>query len=143
MKVTLIGMSNAGKSYWSEKLEKEKGYKRICCDDLIEERLKPILKKGGYSGIKDVSKWMGQPYDEQYKKNSSQYLDCEISVMKDAVKLLETIQNDNKNIVIDTTGSVIYVNRKVLSKLAQISKVIYIETPLFLKKVCKSVLNVV
>ncbi len=134
MKITLIGMSNAGKSYWSEKLEKEQGYDRLCCDDLIEKKLESILKKQGYSGIEEVSEWMGQPYDKQYKQNSKQYLNCEISVMKEVIKLLENNQKNNKKIVIDTTGSVIYVDRKILSKLAQISKIVHIEIPLFLKK---------
>ena len=38
MKLSLIGMSNSGKSYWSKKLE-DYGFKRFSSDDYIEEIL--------------------------------------------------------------------------------------------------------
>ena len=38
--LALIGMSGAGKSYWSKKME-EKGYRWYNCDEMIAERLGP------------------------------------------------------------------------------------------------------
>ena len=70
MKLSIIGMSGSGKSYWSKKLQEEKGFKRFCCDDIIEQKLSHELKKFGYSGLHDVGKWMGQPFDPQYVKRS-------------------------------------------------------------------------
>lgn len=134
MIISLVGMSNAGKTYWSERLEAEKGFTRFCCDDMIEGKLAPILKKQGFSGIEDVSKWMGQPYDEQYEENSKKYLECEIETMKEIIHLVNGGKKNNKNVVIDTTGSVIYVDSKILSKLCKISKVVHIKTSLSLKK---------
>ena len=125
MKLTLIGMSNVGKSYWSEKLVK-KGFKRFCCDDLIEKKLEPHLIEQGFSGIQDVSKWMGLPYEKQYPINSEFYLDCEVQVMKE---ILEYIDKSDKDIVIDTTGSVIHTNTTILQQIKLLTKVIYLKSP--------------
>lgn len=132
MKISLIGMSGSGKSYWSKKLE-EKGFKRICCDDLIEKRLDSELKKLGYSGISDVSKWMGQPYDKRYKKNSQKYLRFEIEVMEEICNYLKRADN-NENIVVDTTGSVIYIDNNILNSLKQYSKIVNLHTPSLIQK---------
>ncbi|MBD3202988.1 hypothetical protein GF327_01730, partial [Candidatus Woesearchaeota archaeon] len=69
MIISMIGMSNSGKTYWSKKLEKKYNFQRYTCDDIIRKKLKKILKKQGFSGIKDVSEWMGQPYEKRYEKN--------------------------------------------------------------------------
>ena len=71
MVITFIGMSSVGKSAWSTKLEELKGFRRYCCDDLIEKYLGPEFKALGYLGINDVSRWMGQPYDQRYKKTAN------------------------------------------------------------------------
>ena len=125
MKLTLIGMSNVGKSYWSEKLVKL-GFKRFCCDDLIEQKLEPHLIKQGYSGIHDVSKWMGLPFEKQYPANGQFYLDCETKVMKE---ILDYINKSNDKIVIDTTGSVIHTNTTILQQIKMLTKVVYLKSP--------------
>lgn len=132
MKISLIGMSGSGKSYWSKKLE-SKGFKRFCCDDLIEEELGRELTALGYSGIQDVAKWMGQPYERQYKKNSKRYLELESEVMQEILAYLEKA-TDNEDIIVDTTGSVIYMEEDILKRLAEESKLLYFHTPSFVRK---------
>ncbi|MEK7623365.1 MAG: hypothetical protein AAB408_01700 [Patescibacteria group bacterium] len=66
--LTLIGMSNVGKSFWSQKLA-DVGFSRYCCDDLIETKLAPQLLAQGYKGIADVAAWLGLPYEPQFKKH--------------------------------------------------------------------------
>lgn len=124
--ISLIGMSGSGKSYWSAKLQ-EQGFQRFCCDDLIEARLDDELKKLGYSGIHDVAKWMGQPYDEQYERTSKRYLDLEGEVMRQV--LAEVEESDKGRSIIDTTGSAIYLEDDVLSRLSTRTRVVYLETP--------------
>lgn len=128
MKIALIGMSGSGKSFWSKKLEEE-GFERICCDDLIEERLDKELKKYGYSGIGDVAKWMGQPFDPQYSQTSAQYLQLEKEIMKEILDKAAK-STAEKHLVIDTTGSVIYTGKGILSTLANQTRIIYLTTPI-------------
>ena len=62
IKLSLIGMSGAGKSYWAQKLA-DAGFRVIGIDDRIEEKLAPELAAGGHSGIGGVAAWMGWPDD--------------------------------------------------------------------------------
>ncbi len=131
MIVTLVGISGSGKSFWSKKLEK-KGFIRICCDDLIEEKLSHELKKLGYTGIQDVAKWMGYPYEHRYKKTSAKYLQYEIEVMREVIEKIKTASDEN--IVVDTTGSLIYTHADILNQLSQYSKMVYLHTPYRVKR---------
>ncbi|MFL2772199.1 MAG: hypothetical protein ACJ0DH_01235 [bacterium] len=38
MRLSLIGMSGAGKSYWAKRMQSQ-GYRSIICDNLIAEQL--------------------------------------------------------------------------------------------------------
>lgn len=127
MRISLVGMSGSGKSFWSGKLY-ELGYKVYGCDDLIEAKLEKELIKGGYKGIEDVARWMGQPYEAQYGVNSLKYLKFEREVVEE---ILEIIKNGDsgEDIVIDTTGSVIYLENELLSRLKNQTKIVYLEVP--------------
>src|SRR5438477_3686876 len=120
MKLSLVGMSGIGKTYWSKQLETH-GFKTICCDDLIGKELEKELQKFHYQGTKGLSEWMGQPYDTRYTENSKKYLELERKVMDTALCYLQQAATD-ENIVIDTTGSVIYMDRQILSRLSKLTK---------------------
>lgn len=122
MKLTLIGMSNIGKTYWSKKLELE-GFLRFGCDDLIEQKL----------GITDVSNWLGQPYDPRYQKNSRTYLRFERKAVQEIIARLEKFKNGTK-VIIDTTGSLIYLDKILLSELKKHTKFIYLDLPKSVKE---------
>ena len=122
--LTLVGMSNIGKTAWSRKLAKNNDFKHICCDDLIEAKIKPKLNRLGYSGIHDMAKWLGQPYDERFLVNQQRYLDLETLVMNE---ILNDVDVFGQNAVIDTTGSVIYTGDEICSNLKNGSLVVYIE----------------
>lgn len=127
--ITLVGMANIGKSYWSEKLVIERGFRRFDCDALIEEKLEPQLKAQGFKGLSDVGRWMGQPFAPQYPVTSRQYLDCENAVMREIIHELENTVA-RAPLVIDTTGSVIHMVPDVLKKLQILTDVVYLEAPL-------------
>jgi shikimate kinase len=126
-------MSNAGKTYWSKKLEAN-GFIRYGCDEMIENKLGPQLKKLGFKGIKDVAKWMGQPYEKQHKKNSLTYLDFEKQIMREILSNIKQMDL-RKNVVIDTTGSVIYTGDDILNMLSESSIIVYLTTPASVKKI--------
>lgn len=127
LSLTLVGMSNVGKSYWSNRLAQEAGFEQINLDDLIEVELGAALQKGGYSGgIADVARWMGQPYDPQFPANQQTYLDLETRMMRQTINRLANPPL-NGNVVIDTTGSVVHIDEEVSKEIMQHSTVVYLE----------------
>lgn len=128
LRISLIGMSNIGKTYRSLQLKNE-GYTRYGCDDEIDARLDTALKALGYAGgIQETARWMGYPFDSQYPKTSKEYLDLEEEVLGKILDEAEGSKPD-QNIVIDTTGSVIYLPETVLARLARVTRVVYLEAP--------------
>lgn len=131
MIISLIGMSSVGKTYWAREF-KNYGFKHINCDDLIEKKLEPELKKLGYKGLSDVAKWMGFPFEARYSKTSKKYMDFETEVMNEI--LSDVKDKVDENIIIDTTGSVIYTTGSVLRNLKSLTEVVYLEIPEYKKQ---------
>src|SRR3989344_3211611 len=86
------------------------GFTRVCVDEEIEKRLGPILTELGYHGTRGMAEWMGQPFEPQYHENSTIYLEHEIAVMWKVIGRL----GQGEQLVVDTTGSVIYTGSKTL-----------------------------
>ncbi len=124
MKLSLIGMSGSGKSYWSSKLV-ERGFKRFCCDDMIAHKLEPVLTRADGT-VLDVGAWMGFPYDPHYKERAAQYLAYEIEVLND---ICDYLRESDEDIVVDTTGSAIYTGRAMMDRLRQQSIMVHLATP--------------
>jgi shikimate kinase len=80
--------------------------------------------------IMSMGKWMGLPCRQGYLERESKYLAHEKQVLEE---ILETIDNNygdpERNIVIDTTGSVIYTGEEILNKLRNYTTVVHMETP--------------
>lgn len=133
MRITFIGMSNVGKTYWAKRLEKE-GFNVFYCDNLIEKQLEVELKKWGFKGIQDVAKWMGQPYEQHYNETSQKYLEIEVKIVSKILDYVEFLSKENERILIDTTGSVIYLDESLLSRLKLLTKIIYLDTPFTVQK---------
>lgn len=122
--ISLIGMSNMGKTYYSKKFNAI-GFNHLCCDELIQEKLTPYLAPKNCSNIVDVSQWMGQPYDEKFFNNQQKYLSFEKEALENI--LAEIKNKKTNNTVIDTTGSVVHTGRDLCLKLKQNSLIIYIK----------------
>lgn len=128
MHLSLIGMSGSGKSTWSKKLS-DLGFRRFCCDDLITKKLTPELTRPDGT-IMELGEWMGFPYKSQYKKRESKYLAYEIQVLTEILDYLESGENlAEENIVLDTTGSVIYAGEEILRRLRRCTIVVHLSTP--------------
>ncbi len=130
MIITLIGLSGCGKSHLASRLEAERGFKRLCCDALIETELRPELESGGFEGILGVAEWMGQPYGPKYKHAQAAYLAAEERVMR---KIIDSLGEDGwglrEDVVIDSSGSVIYTGEEILTALKQRSRLIHLGIP--------------
>ncbi len=125
--LALIGMSGAGKSYWSKKME-AKGYRWYNCDDMIAERLGPKLIGNGKTTLK-LAKWMGQPFSEGYIKAQKIYLELEEAVVEQICYELENSVAINTPVVVDTTGSLIYLQKNLIHRLRALTKMIYLRLP--------------
>ena len=123
LRLALIGMSGAGKTYWTRHLASAK-QPAISCDDLIETRLAPTLQAGGYRGINGVAAWMGWPDSPTYAERESQYLSEEISSLDEILTGLE--KNPSRALILDTTGSVIHTGNNLLFRLRKSMTVVYL-----------------
>ena len=123
MRLALIGMSGAGKTFWTKKLA-EKRAPAIFCDDKIEERLAPRLGPGGYSGINGVAAWMGWPDSATYAEREAAYLAEEIHTLDEVLQELE--EKPETSLVLDTTGSVIYAGSHLLMRLRRQMTIVYL-----------------
>ncbi len=128
MRLSLIGMAGSGKSYWSTKL-KGHGFRCFCCDDLIAAKLAPELRRSDETSMR-VGEWMGFPYGPHYKERESKYLRYETQVLTEIIGYLESRQNNpEENIVVDTTGSVIYTGEEILRILRRYTTIVYLSIP--------------
>jgi shikimate kinase len=128
MRISLIGMAGAGKTHWSKKLAQQ-GFRRLCCDDLIAAKLAPDLKRPDGSTM-GMGEWMGFPYERNYRKREALYLSYEIEVLHEILEYLERTKNaPEDNVVVDTTGSVVYAGEDVLRKLRRSTMMVYLPVP--------------
>lgn len=123
LRLALVGMSGAGKSFWTRKLAAE-GWTAISCDDRIEEKLASRLSGGGHSGINGVAAWMGWPDNARYAEREAQYLEEEIHTLGEVLTGLE--REPEKPLVLDTTGSVIYTGNNLLLRLRRRMTIVYL-----------------
>jgi shikimate kinase len=123
LRLALIGMSGAGKTFWTRQIA-ARGVPAISCDDVIEEKLAPRLKAGGFAGINGVAAWMGWPDSATYAEREAQYLAEEIATLDEILSGLE--REPQKSLVLDTTGSVIYAGNHLLMRLRKLMKVVYL-----------------
>jgi shikimate kinase len=122
-RLSFIGMSGAGKSYWTRKLASA-GFNAIGIDDRIEQKLARELAAGGYRGIGGVAAWMGWPHQPHYRERELRYLVCEVESMREALDEIE--KSPNENIVLDTTGSVIYTGEDICRRMKRLTTVVYL-----------------
>lgn len=123
LRISVIGMSNVGKTRRAKSLVADSSldFLWLHCDDLVEAKLKPYLEGKGFHGVDGVAAWMGQPYEPRYPETQKLFLKFEEEAMNGIDYLIPG------NLLVDTTGSVIYLSQKVLHRLKKETIVIYLE----------------
>jgi len=132
--ISLIGMSGSGKSYWAEKLAR-RGFKRFCFDALITDRLSNELRRENNRSL-TLGEWMGFPFQDGYLEKEKLYLFHEKQLM---AEILDWIAENgcagpDKNIVLDTTGSVIYTGDDLLDRLRSLTTIVYFAVPAVIRE---------
>ena len=123
LRLALVGMSGAGKTFWTRRIAAA-GVPAVSCDDAIEEKLAPRLAVGGFTGINGVAAWMGWPDSPTYAEREAQYLQEEIATLD---RILSGLEKDPETpLVLDTTGSVIYTGNHMLMRLRRLLQVVYL-----------------
>lgn len=107
LSIAFVGMSNIGKSYTVERLAAHYGYDMIEVDTLIREQL-------GQGSMDDFARWQGHPFTDGYSEREARSIALET---KATAKALEALTAATGNQLLDTTGSVIYVDAPVLETL--------------------------
>jgi shikimate kinase len=123
LRLALIGMSGTGKTFWSKRLA-QAGHPAFCCDDRIEQRLRTRLEGGGHAGIGGVASWMGWPDSPSYAQREAEYLAEEIATLDEV--LTDLRRNPSRELILDTTGSVIYTGNNLLLRLRRQMTIVYL-----------------
>ena len=125
LKLSFIGMSGAGKSYWAQKLSAA-GFRVIGIDDRIEQKIAPELASAGVpGGIGGVAAWMGWPDQTSYREHEKKYLECEVRSMNEALDEIQA--SAGAGIILDTTGSVVYTGEEICRRMQLLTTVVYLE----------------
>lgn len=114
LRIAFVGMSNVGKSYRSKVLRDQSGFDWYQVD-------KEIIKSLGFSGMEEIAEWLGLPDSPTYEKHERVYLDSEAKHTK--VDFIDT----DRNLVFDTTGSVIYLEKPTTEWLQEHCLIVNLE----------------
>jgi hypothetical protein len=124
LRLALIGMSGTGKTTWTKCLS-QAGVRVVSCDDLIGKKLAQRLAAGGFAtGINAVAAWMGWPDSATYAEREAEYLAEETAALTEVLDALE--KKPNEELILDTTGSVIYTGNHLLYRLRKLMKVVHL-----------------
>ena len=114
LRMAFIGMSNIGKSYSGMRLAAAYDFTLIEVDQLIWEAL-------GEADMGAFAQWLGQPYSDGYAEREAESMALESEATAKAMR------RPVRNPLLDTTGSVIYSEKRVLERLCDYYYVVYIE----------------
>lgn len=127
MFLSLVGMSGVGKSYWASRLAGQ-GFVHFDCDGLIAEQLGVAANANDpENAVEALGSWSGLPTESRYQQLIDRYMACEIIVMSKVLAEMAHVPAGT-NLVIDTTGSVIYTGREILSRLRHQTHIVYLKT---------------
>ncbi|MFK7790633.1 MAG: hypothetical protein AB8C95_14210 [Phycisphaeraceae bacterium] len=130
MKLSFIGMSGVGKSYWAKQLA-QAGWYDLDCDGMIATRMAEIICVGlNEEPVHALGEWMGMPWTDGFDDREAQYLKLEREVTASAIRsAIDRTDETIEKVVIDTTGSVIYTGESLLKTLKQSTRVVYFDVP--------------
>ena len=121
--VTVFGMSNVGKSYWSRALE-NMGWHRIWADGRLHRTLERagLLRDATDEGL---ARWLGMPYEEGFADRQRRLLELEAELFWEIAHELEV--GEIGNTVMDPGGSFIYAGAVLCEAVQARSLMVYVE----------------
>ena len=128
MVLTFVGLSGSGKSSLSHRFVHELQWKAYHCDELIEVQLFGEIPHSQPVATRRLAGWLGQPYSPAFAERQEKYLYAEQLVLKDICAAIDRRAEDEK-IIIDSTGSFIYMDDPTIAEVRKRSTVVYFEMP--------------
>ncbi len=116
LRISFVGLSNVGKSYRSKVLRDELDFFWYHVDEQIFNSL-------GFDNMVQISEWLGFPYTQGYKDREQEYLELENKCTK-----VDNLDTNGKNLVFDTTGSVVHLKESTINWLRENCFLVNIET---------------
>ncbi len=107
LSLAFVAMSNAGKTYRSKVLQEEAGFFHYSVDDEIQKEL-------NIKSMEEISEWLSFPDLPSYKEREAKYLELENRFTKVEPAIVKGV-----NFILDTTGSVIYLEEETLKYLQE------------------------
>ena len=126
MNLVFLGMSGAGKSTWSSRLE-QFGYSKICCDSLIADRLRDVYQIEMIQTIDNLSDWLGMPDDPAFYERERLFQQCENEVLFAVIDAVAADQNPESRYVIDMGGSSIYCGEELFARSRAVARIVYLK----------------
>ena len=114
--IAFVGMSNIGKSFTASRMAKAFNFELIEIDTMIRERM-------GHESMEKFAEWQGHPFEPGYKEREDLSIQMETSATQQAVDM----GKDRGNIILDTTGSVIYIDSPVRRHVRENFYVVHIK----------------
>jgi len=114
LKLAFVGMSNIGKSHTAKRIADAFEFKLIEVDKLIWEKL-------GHDSMEEFADWQGHPYEEGYAERES------LSIEMETLATDKAIEMSDGATVLDTTGSVIYIDPAIRRKIKESFYVVHIK----------------
>ncbi|MFZ2593392.1 MAG: hypothetical protein WAX38_01305 [Minisyncoccia bacterium] len=114
LKLSFVGMSNAGKSTRAKMLRNKGGFLWHHIDEAIQSELH-------LENMDTMAEWLGYPGSESYEKNSEVYLALEDKYTRESI--LDTREG---SAILDTTGSVVHLPQTTLQLLREHSCVVHL-----------------
>lgn len=114
LRLAFVGMSNIGKTRTAQKLAEAYKLDVVEVDKIIWGRL-------GFDDMDDFADWQGQPYEEGYQEREKELIALEAEATKKA------INDSDSGQILDTTGSVIYIDPAIRRELKESFYVVHIK----------------
>lgn len=125
LRIAFIGMSNIGKSRLAKDLERKGGWTRFDIDKQIGETF-------DLGDLRTMAAYLGFPTSDTYAEREAEFLAREESETMRALEWLDTVSGNTEyaptNIVLDTTGSIVYLSPKLIREIKKRFLVVHVGT---------------
>lgn len=125
LRVAFVGMSNIGKSRLAKDLERKGGWTRFDIDKQIGQTM-------DLGDLRNMAAYLGFPTSPTYLEREKEFLEKEEIETRRALEWLDTVDSSNEyaptNIVLDTTGSVVYLKPAIIREIKKRFLVVHVGT---------------